>query len=100
MKIPGQIPSVYSKQAIKPGQEVEQAQGKQIKGPKGDQVDISSRAREMQAAQEAVRQMPDVDIDKVETIRAQLKNGTYKVESDKIAAKMIEESLLNPKDQR
>ena len=64
---------------------------------KGDKVDISSHARELQKAQEAVRQMPEVDLEKVEKIKAQLKNGTYKVAPDKIATKILEESLLNSK---
>lgn len=62
---------------------------------KGDQVELSAQARELQAAREAVLKMDDVDRDKVAKIKAQIEAGTYKIDADKIAGKMIEESLLN-----
>lgn len=61
----------------------------------GDRVALSAQAREMQAARQAIRQMPEVDAEKVAKVRAQLKEGTYVVDSKKIAAKMVAESLLN-----
>jgi len=61
---------------------------------KGDQVELSAKARELQAAQDAIQKMDDVDHEKVARIKAQIKAGTYKVDADKIAGTMIEESLL------
>ena len=61
----------------------------------GDRVALSAKAREMQAARQAIRQMPEVDAEKVAKVRAQLKEGTYVVDSKKIAAKMVAEALLN-----
>jgi negative regulator of flagellin synthesis FlgM len=61
----------------------------------GDRVALSAQAREMQAARQAIRQMPEVDAEKVAKVRAQLKEGTYVVDSKKIAAKMVAEALLN-----
>ena len=61
----------------------------------GDRVALSTKAREMQAARQAIRQMPEVDAEKVAKVRAQLKEGTYVVDSKKIAAKMVTEALLN-----
>ncbi|MFZ1983734.1 MAG: flagellar biosynthesis anti-sigma factor FlgM [Desulfatitalea sp.] len=61
----------------------------------GDRVALSAQAREMQAARLAIRQMPEVDAEKVARVRAQLREGTYVVDSEKIAAKMVAEALLN-----
>jgi len=61
----------------------------------GDRVALSSQARELMAARQAIRQMPEVDTEKVAKVRAQLQAGTYGVDSQKIAAKMVDEALLN-----
>ena len=62
---------------------------------KGDQVNLSAKAQELQSAREAIRNMDDVDHEKVARIKAQIEAGTYKVDAEKVAGKMIEESLLN-----
>ena len=65
---------------------------------KGDRVELSARARELQAAREAIAKMDDVDREKVARIKAQIKAGTYKVDAAKTAEKMIAEALLNDLD--
>jgi negative regulator of flagellin synthesis FlgM len=62
---------------------------------KGDRVALSDQARELTAARQAIRRMPEVDAQKVARVRAQLQEGTYVVDSQKIAAKMVAEALLN-----
>ena len=59
-----------------------------------DRVQISDQAREMQAARQAIEQMPDVDEEKVARIKEQIQNGTYKVDGNKAAGKILAESLL------
>jgi negative regulator of flagellin synthesis FlgM len=61
---------------------------------KGDRVELSAQARELQAAREAIAKMDSVDHEKIARIKAQIAAGTYKVDAAKIASKMIEESLL------
>ena len=65
---------------------------------KGDRVELSSRAKALQAAHEVIRKMDDMDHEKVARIKAQIESGTYKVDADKIAARMLEDSLLGGKD--
>jgi negative regulator of flagellin synthesis FlgM len=65
--------------------------GRQI--TKGDRVQISQKAKEMQAAFEQIKKMPDVDEVKVARIKAQLKAGTYQADSGTVAEKMLTESL-------
>jgi negative regulator of flagellin synthesis FlgM len=62
--------------------------------PQGDRVQISQKAREMQAALSQIKQMPDVDEEKVSRIKAQIQAGTYKPDSGTLAEKILAESLL------
>lgn len=65
---------------------------------KGDRVELSAKAKELQAAREAIQKMDDVDHEKVARIKARIEAGTYKVDADKIAGKMIEDSLLGDRE--
>lgn len=95
MKITDSVPPAYAKQGVTQGQHVEKTPESQAsETPRGDKVSLSSKAREMQSAQQAVRQMPEVDLEKVAKVRAQLQNGTYVVDAQNAAANMLSESLL------
>lgn len=61
---------------------------------KGDRVEISDKAREIDAARQALAKMPEVDAEKVARIKASIQNGTYRVDSRKAAGNMLAESLL------
>jgi len=61
----------------------------------GDSVSLSPQVRELQAAREALAGMPEIREEKVAAIRAQLEAGTYVVDGEKIAGRMIEEALIN-----
>ena len=93
-KVTLQQPSVIK--SVQPAQKAAQPQKASTQKPptQADRVQISDRAREMQAARQAVAQMPDVDEDKVARIKAQIQNGTYKVDGRKVADNMLAESLL------
>ena len=94
-KVTLQQPSVVKN--VQPRPKVAQVQKSTIQKPpaQGDRVQISDRAREMQAARQAVAQLPDVDEEKVARIKAQVQNGTYKVDGRKVADKMLAESLMD-----
>ncbi|MDA8141413.1 MAG: flagellar biosynthesis anti-sigma factor FlgM [Desulfobacteraceae bacterium] len=64
-------------------------------GAKGDRVELSEQAREMQVARQAIQQMPDVDLEKVAKVKAQLKAGQYQVNAEKTAAQMLVESMVS-----
>ncbi len=53
-------------------------------------VQFSSRALELHAAMEAARSAPDVREDKVADARQKIANGTYKVDADQIARRMLD----------
>ena len=64
-------------------------------GVKADTVVISDAAKRVQEARRQLDDIPDVREDKVSQLRSQIQNGTYEIDADKIAGKMIKESLLN-----
>jgi len=55
----------------------------------GDRVDISGRSKEMAKAHEALSATPEVRQNKVEDVKARLANGSYEVDADEVANKMI-----------
>lgn len=91
-KVPPLERTAYSRQGVN---KVEQ---KPAPVAKGDRVELSSRARELQAAHEAIQKMDAVDHEKVARIKARIEAGTYKVDADKVAGKMLEDSLLGDAD--
>lgn len=55
-----------------------------------DKLNISSAGKDMQVAKNAVAASPDVRMDIVEHYKSMLANGSYNVDSEDFADKMIE----------
>jgi negative regulator of flagellin synthesis FlgM len=62
---------------------------------KTDTVVISDAAKRVHEARKQLDALPDIREEKVSQLRSQIQNGTYEIDADKIADKMITESLLN-----
>ena len=81
------------------GKEKNRAQGSSTEAPKRivseDKVALSPEAKQIQEAKKIIDSLPDIREDKVAEIRARIEDGTYSVDSEKIASKMIKESILN-----
>jgi negative regulator of flagellin synthesis FlgM len=60
-----------------------------------EKVDLSNRARDIQQLRDAVNQLPDVREDKVRELKDQVDKGAYDVNGQKVAEKMVSESLLD-----
>ena len=52
-------------------------------------VAISSQARQLKEASSAIRLVPEMREDKIAPVKDQIENGTYQVDSKKIAEKII-----------
>ena len=63
--------------------------------PKADTVVLSDTAKKVQEAQKQLEAIPDVREDKVAQLKEQIENGTYDMDEEKIAGKMIKDALLN-----
>ena len=64
------------------------------KAVKADTVVISDAAKRVKEARNQLDDIPDVREEKVSELRSQIQNGTYEINADKIAGKMIKEGLL------
>lgn len=54
----------------------------------GDRVEISGKAKELMVL---IEQMPEVRADKLEAIKRAIESGSYKIDSLKIANRILEE---------
>ena len=58
--------------------------------PRGENVVLSNEARALQSMEQQLRSQPDIDKEKVERIKAQIDSGTYRVDAQKLAQKMLD----------
>lgn len=61
--------------------------------PAQDQIEISSQSRQVQELKAAVAQIPDVRTEKIEGIRDAVDEGSYHVESEVIAKRVVDDAL-------
>jgi flagellar biosynthesis anti-sigma factor FlgM len=52
-------------------------------------VNLSQRSKEIQMARKAMESEPDVRLEKVRTIKKKIENGTYGIDYNKTAEKML-----------
>ncbi len=62
---------------------------------KTDTVVISDAAKRIQEVRSQLDAISDVDEEKVAQLKKEIENGTYEINADKIAGKMISEGLIN-----
>ena len=62
---------------------------------KADTVELSDMGKRVQEAHSQLETIPDIREDKVAQLKEQVENGTYEVDAEKVADKMLREALLN-----
>jgi negative regulator of flagellin synthesis FlgM len=60
-----------------------------------EKVDLSTQAKDIQQATNALSQEPDIREEKVKEIKSQVDSGKYNVSGEKIAGKMVGESIVD-----
>jgi len=60
-----------------------------------DSVSLSSKSQEATALRNRIRQAPDVRMDLVQRIKAQVEAGTYEVAPEKVAEKLLKSKVLD-----
>lgn len=70
-------------------EEVKRAEQK----PKDDDLELSAAGRLWSAAMEAARSLPERNEQKIEELKAAVKNGSYHVNDDEIAERVWQESI-------
>ncbi len=72
---------------------VERASGEQkvnaVTPPAGDSVTLTASARQMQKLSEAVAAAPVVDAARVESVKRAVAQGTYEVNAERVADKLL-----------
>ncbi len=63
-------------------------------GPVSDQVDISS-TQKLRQLHQAAMSVPEVRLEKVVELRGQIDDGSYHVETEKLARKVVDEALAD-----
>lgn len=58
-----------------------------------DNVDISSRARQMNRAKSLLDSVPDIRTEKVGRLKSDIERGNYHVDAGKVAERMIERAV-------
>jgi negative regulator of flagellin synthesis FlgM len=62
-----------------------------------EQIAISSKAKDIQKATEAVNAAPVIRVEKVDQIKNQIADGSYRVSSEQLAEKIIENIITESK---
>jgi negative regulator of flagellin synthesis FlgM len=70
----------------------EQPEKQQVKA---DTVELSDMGKRVQEAHRQLDSIPDIREDKVAELKEQVENGTYEVDAEKVADKMLKDALLN-----
>ncbi len=82
---------VYGKKAT---EKVNVSKG--VEGPK-DELQISNKAKEYQAAMKAFKNLPEVREDLVKDLKNQIKQGSYNVTGEEIADKIKDSVIIDKK---
>jgi len=60
-----------------------------------EKVSISTESRDAGMMRGIINDLPDIREDKVQELKARIENGTYEVNSEDIAKKIVSESLID-----
>jgi negative regulator of flagellin synthesis FlgM len=60
-----------------------------------EKVDLSAKAQEIQRVKRILDEVPEIREEKVQALKSQIANGTYPVDPDRIAEKMVGEALID-----
>jgi negative regulator of flagellin synthesis FlgM len=102
MEIPGndfRIKSKTVQDRVKVGdnKSVAKSQGGVSSTSGSEQIAISSKAKDIQKATEVVGAAPDIRTEKVERIKNEIAQGDYRVSSDDLAEKVLENIITESK---
>ena len=86
------VKNLTKSEAVK---EIEQGQKDTAIAPAEDKIILSERAKEVYRLTKMSESLPDVREDKISAIKSRIASGEYKVDSEKVAGKIILESILN-----
>lgn len=95
MKISGRKPVGRATSAKAPARSVDSPKidaGAKLDSP-ASEVELSSSMQEIESAKEAFAGISDIRVEKVEEIKPRVEDGSYKVESQVVAKKMVDSAI-------
>lgn len=57
---------------------------------RGENVSLSSQAKNLKQLEQSLDSYPEVDDDRIEQIKSALADGSYKIDAEKLAQKMLD----------
>jgi negative regulator of flagellin synthesis FlgM len=70
-------------------QKMQQNDNTENKKVQNDKMQISDKAKDIIQSKKELQKRPEVRTEKVATLKERIENGSYKVDSEKIAAKIL-----------
>lgn len=89
------LTSVTSKEAVSGPQPAKPEQPKVEHGQEGEKVSLSDHGKTAQLIQSAIESTPDVREEKVADIKKAIDEGTYEIDSRKVAEGMLREEAVD-----
>lgn len=79
-------------EAVAKGEAPSSSAAEQARNSEGqkDSVSLSDTAKAISQIESSLKNAPDVDLDKVEAIRARIESGDYQVNAENMAQKMLD----------
>lgn len=62
----------------------------QTTNARGENVNLSSQAKNLKQLEQRLGEFPEMDDERIEQIRTALEDGSYKVDAEKLAQKMLD----------
>jgi negative regulator of flagellin synthesis FlgM len=91
---PNRIGALSLSDRVSPQRGAPAAQGTRLAHASGpDEAVLSQRAQEVLAARKALAAIPDVRAEKVAELRQKISSGTYEVDAEAVARKILEGGL-------
>lgn len=78
-----QVQQLYQSKTVKAGQ-------KTTKAGRSDNLQISTFGKDIQTAKAALAETPDIREEITAPVKAKIQNGTYAVDNDSFAAKLLQ----------
>lgn len=67
----------------------------QARQPAEDSVTLSPLSQQLESIEEAISRLPEIRKERIERIRRALASGTYRVASEQIADRILQETVRN-----
>ncbi|WP_166263667.1 flagellar biosynthesis anti-sigma factor FlgM [Marinobacter caseinilyticus] len=88
----GQVNTQKTSTEKSPAQSTQQAapEPSKAQATRGDSVSLSSQAKNLKQLEQGLDSFPEMDDERIEAIKAALADGSYKIDAEKLAQKMLD----------